>query len=114
MSFLPKNEEQLHRVAILFGLIDPNTGQAFTQFEDRSIPIPLKLTVSRLDGGKETVVYNEEVSKMYNAGAGGTDRGIAGIKLEPALYRVRLETLAAVPELADIPVNFEIGLPGKH
>jgi len=108
--------EQLHRVAILLGLIDPNTGQVFTQLDDRSIPIPLKLTVIRLDGEKETVVYNKEVSKTSSGG--GTNsylpRGIDSIKLEPALYRVRLETLAAVPELADIPVNFEIGLPGKH
>jgi len=39
---------------------------------------------------------------------------IDNIKLDPARYRVRLESLADVRELADVPVNFEIGLPGKH
>ena len=112
LSFLITDDEfKSGRIAGLLGY-----GQQRFGFFRGGIPIPLRLTISRLVDGNEMVVYNEEVQHLLIGGAGNSRffKDIDSVRLEPALYRVRLETLAAVPELADVPVNFEIGLPGKH
>jgi hypothetical protein len=66
--------------------------------------------------GDETLVYEREFHQLFPGGGSNFYIGVPldSIKLEPATYRIRLETLAAIPDLADLPVNFEIGLPGKH
>jgi hypothetical protein len=78
------------------------------------IPIPLRLTISRIEGKNEVIVYNEEFNQLWSLGGSRSSflKSIDQVKLEPALYRVRLETLAAVSELADRPVNFSISVIG--
>lgn len=123
LSFLTKDspEELRQRVAGFLGFREPKNGSTYTDangqivYNRTGIPIPIRLTISRLDGESETVVYNQEFRQLWTLAYGASyDKAIDVIRLEPARYRVRLETLAAVPELADVPVSFEIGLPGKH
>ena len=123
LSFLTKDSpaELRLRVAGLLGFNAPKNGSTYTNENGEivhnrtGIPIPLKLSISRLDGEIETVVYNQEFRQLWTLAYGASyDKAIDKIKLDPAYYRIRLETLAAVPELANAPVSFEIGLPGKH
>lgn len=104
-----------------FGFDDPHTGayqyvNGQYEFFRTGGPIPLRLTVSRINGKDEVIAYDKEFSQLIGFGGNRSSilRTIDKIKLEPGHYRVRLETLASVGDLAAIPVNFRIGLPGKH
>jgi len=119
LSFLVNNDNfgQLSKL-LGFGAT-PNSDGA-SRDDDGSIragiAIPLKLNIARLDGKNEIAVFSKEYNKLAAGGAGDSKlfTSIDHIRLDPGTYRVRLEALTAVPELANVPVNFEIGLPGKH
>ncbi|NKI70726.1 hypothetical protein GN109_14985 [Collimonas pratensis] len=120
LNFQIKNNQE--RIAKLLGLRDPDDGGGYKDADGQfvsirtGIHIPLRLTVSRLDGENEVVVYDENFHQLRSLGGNDSSflRTIDRVKLEPGHYRIRLEALAAVKELAEVPVNFEIGIPGKH
>lgn len=123
LNFLIKdNAEELQRVTTLLGLKDPKNGGTYKDVNGQlveirtGIPIDLRLTISRLDGEGESLVYDKKFHQLWSLGGNNSSilKAIDRVKLEPAHYKVRLESLAVVNELADIPVNFQIGLPGKH
>lgn len=120
LSFLITDDDlKSGHIPRLLGFGTQNDGGAYTDADGSirsGVLIPLKLRISRLEGKNEVTVLTKEYKKLSSSGAGNSRlfTAIDHIKLEPANYKVRLETLAAVPELAGVPVNFEIGLPGKH
>jgi hypothetical protein len=122
LDFHVKNDdpEDLYRIAKILGLNEPDNGGTYKDANGHfiyirtGIAIPLRLTISRVDGNNEAIVYNEEFNQLWSLGGSRIDilKLIVQVKLEPALYRVRLESLGAVNELADTPVNFNIGTLG--
>jgi hypothetical protein len=74
------------------------------------IPIPLRLTVSRIVDKKEEMVYEKDLRQLASWSGSRTQLSklIAYVQLPPAHYRVRLVSLNAVPELAETKVNLRI------
>lgn len=88
------------------------------------IGIRLALEVVGLDEPNKTFLYSKNISarestgagfpKQNRYGAGGYhNRLITYIRLKPGLYKVKIRSLDNVPELAEMPVSFEISYNRK-
>lgn len=103
LDFLIKENdpEDFKRVAKLWG-----------SYADYGIPIsiPLNLTITRINEKNEAVVYSQRLVKLpcWASSQIAISKKIDDIKLAPGHYRVQLETLEAVTEAAETPVNFTI------
>jgi hypothetical protein len=103
------NEEQFQRLAKLWG--GPSSfNRETSEFKPVGTPIPLRLTVSRVVGEKEEIVFDNEFSQLASWAGSRTQLSklITYIKLTPGHYRVHLVALEAVPELAATKVNLRI------
>jgi hypothetical protein len=107
LHFRENNAQDRERVRELAG-----TGQynrAGRQI-NTGLPIPVRLRVSRIGDGVESVVLDgaftdhdlEGFSASYYA------KIITGARLEPGTYRVRIEALQDIPELNDVLVQLDI------
>jgi len=123
LVFLPENERQLHTVKTLLEYSGPNFGRTRvnssgeTEWIRHGIKIPLRLTISREASDGSTVVYVKSFDRLLTTGGGNNgylpNQIDAPIWLDPGTYRIRLETLEAVPELSDVPVVLNITVPGN-
>jgi len=122
LSFMPGNDAQeLQRVATVLGFKAPKNGATYrddqgqVNFVRTGAVIPIRLTISRAEGA-ETLVYDKQFQQLWGFGGNNStlSRAIDFVRLEPGHYRVRVEVIAAVNELASVPVSFNVGLPGKH
>lgn len=81
---------------------------------DDGISIPVKLTISRSTSEGETTLVQKEITdeplESYGAAFSKT---VYGTVLQKGDYRVRIEALEDVPELTDVPVNFDVRIPGN-
>lgn len=83
--------------------------------------MPLHITIYKLDGNNQDIVYDKQFSQYFPSGAFpfeggqfGVNVGIDSVKFYTGQYRVRLETLDdVIPKLANTPVIFQIQLHGK-
>jgi hypothetical protein len=108
------NEEQFQRLAKLWG--GPSSfNRETSEFKPVGIPIPLRLTVSRVVNEREEIVYDKEFSQLASWAGSRTQLSklITYIKLPPGHYRVHLVALDAVPELASTKVNLRILIERK-
>lgn len=90
------------------GRYDPNTHKRL----NNGLPIPLKLQISRLDPSGEISIYDKEIIEEelegYRADGSSFSKIIDIVKLPPGNYRVRVEALRDIPELAATPIQFGI------
>lgn len=79
------------------------------------VSIPLRLTISSIDEKGENPLLEREYveAEMYSYGDDSFDKRIDLIELIPGRYRIRVESLSNVPELAGTPVYFGIGFRRK-
>jgi Domain of unknown function (DUF5625) len=108
------NEEQFQRVAKLWG--GPSSfNRETSEFKPVGIPIPVRLTVSRVTEEKEEIVFDKEFSQLASWAGSRTQLSklITYIKLPPGHYRAHLVALDAVPELAATQVNLRILIEHK-
>ena len=72
------------------------------------IPIPLKLTIDVIDSSGERTLLEKDVLAFgeYCHGINFFDRDYDLIQLSPGLYRVTVQSLKDIPELADTKVIF--------
>lgn len=93
-------------------------GLASSQITDQGagIDIPIRVQISQITNGIDSIFYDKTFGKLYNLSWGEHefDKGIDSVFLDPGKYTVRVALMDAVPELVNVPVTFEIGLPGKH
>jgi hypothetical protein len=70
------------------------------------IPIPLKLTINAIDSSGERTLLEKEVLALGQEGHGINffDRDFDLIQLSPGLYRVTVQSLKDIPELANTKV----------
>ena len=113
--------ESIQEARKLLGTTEIGDGATHkTKFSDfdwirTGIRIPLELTISNGDVENSKILYRATFEKLWTVGYGDSiEKAIDAVKLEPGKYKIQLRVLSAVPELADIPVNFKISLPGKH
>lgn len=81
------------------------------------ISIPLKLKVSVIELSGDRIIYDKEIhdEEMLSAGGMGIEKLIDTIELRPGRYRVSIQSLKDIPELAEIPINFGIyGWPNSN
>jgi hypothetical protein len=81
----------------------------------RTRPIPLRLTVSRLDfNGVLTLVHEGEYAqhRLESHGHGCISTIITSAELAPDYYRVRVEALEEVPALRGVPTRLQLRVPG--
>lgn len=78
------------------------------------ISLPLKLRVSAIESSGERVVYDKEIHEEEALGAGGMgiEKLIDVIDLRPGRYKVSIQSLKDIPELAETPITF--GIYGWH
>lgn len=74
------------------------------------ISIPLKLQVSVIDAAGERIVYDKKVheEEMLSNGGMGIEKLIDSIELKPGRYRISVQSLKDIPELAENPISFGI------
>lgn len=110
MGFKKNDMTDTQRVVKLAGDggYDPKTHKRL----NNGLPIPLKLKISRLKPSGEISIYDKEIIEeeleAYRADAKGLSKKIDRIKLAPGNYRVRVEALRDIPELAATPIQFGI------
>jgi hypothetical protein len=77
--------------------------------------MPVKLTVDRIEPSSITSVLEKEIYDEELEGYGGTifSKTISEVWLDEGDYRIRVESLQDVPELADVPVHFAVQIPGN-
>lgn len=80
------------------------------------ISIPLRLTVSKLNGATETIVYDKSIEQLWWLGGNNSmlSEAIDKIPLPKGKYVVQLNVLQPISELSGVLSDFEIGLPGKN
>jgi len=75
------------------------------------ISIPLRLKVSVIKSSGERIIYGKEIYKEEMIG-GGSGRGftklIDYIELKPGLYKIDIQSMKDIPELAENPITFGI------
>lgn len=78
---------------------------------DTGIPTPLRLKISVIEPAGERLLVDKEISELkFNSfGASFFRKEIDQVELEPGQYRISVESLSNVPELADVKVVFSIG-----
>lgn len=74
------------------------------------ISIPLKLKVSIIDASGERAIYDKEIHEEEVVGGGsmGIEKLIDTIELKSGHYRISIQSLKDIPELAENPINFGI------
>lgn len=79
------------------------------------ISIHVRLKISTIGSSSERVIYDEEIQEeeMYAYGADAYLKKIDHIELRPGLYRIAIESLQDIPELAETPVSLGIGWAPK-
>lgn len=102
--------ERVHRLAGT-GAYDANRRPV-----DTGLAIPVRLIVERIGNDESRVVLDREFSNHERSGYGFDhySKRIIRVPLASGRYRVRIESLADVPELEDIPVRFAVGIPGNE
>lgn len=117
LAFKPKiidsQVEQAYRVTQLLERNHANdqytNAKGVVVYPRHGIRVPLKLTITRLESSKKIQIYDQTFEHLYSPGGGSPSflpSQIDNVVLEPGRYRFRLEALEAVPELADIDVEF--------
>jgi Domain of unknown function (DUF5625) len=108
------NEEQFQRLAKLWGGPSSFDRETF-ELKPVGIPIPVRLSVSRVLGEKEEIVFEKEFSQLASWAGSRTQLSklITYVQLTPGHYRVHLVALEAVPELAATKVNLRILIERK-
>lgn len=108
------NEEDCQRLAKLWGGPSSHDRESF-ELKPVGIPIPLRLTVSRIVEKKEEMVYENDFFQLASWAGSRTQLSklITYIQLPPARYRVHLVALDAVPELAETKINLRILIERK-
>jgi len=112
---------ELHKTQALLGVFDASNGTKVGKNGEliytRAGPLmPIRLTISSIDSSNEKTIYDKQLSQYFPGGGNqyGVHVSIDQVFLKTGHYRIRLETLGnVIPELANIPVIFEIGLHGK-
>jgi hypothetical protein len=74
------------------------------------ISIPLRLKISVIDSSGEKITYDKEMHEEEEQGGGGMgeEKLIDSIELRPGRYRVSIQSLKNIPELAENPIKFGI------
>ncbi len=81
---------------------------------DTGIPIPVKLTVFRQTDDVKSIVLQEEADSEETEGWGAAFyKRVSAGTLRKGDYTIRIESLAEVPELTDVPVRFGVRAPGN-
>jgi len=95
--------------------IDPVSNIRTFHPVDTGLPIPVHLVISRLAGNRAIVVLDLTSADHTLEGWGSSEYSkiIAGITLEPGRYRAHIEALDNVPALQDVPVAFDVHVPGN-
>jgi len=121
--FLNKSGDhtELRRLQTLLGVFDPRNGakrdeHGEFQFTRVGPVMPIRLTIYRLDGPSEKTIFDQQFRQYYPGG--GTQYGVTvsidSVRLRTGHYRIQVEALdRALPELADVPVEFEMKLSAK-
>lgn len=81
------------------------------------ISIPLKLKISVIDASGERIIYDKEIheEEMLGAGSIGIEKLIDVIDLSPGHYKISVQSLKDIPELAESPITFGIfGWPNTN
>ncbi|MDD5300171.1 MAG: DUF5625 family protein [Gallionella sp.] len=88
------------------GVYDPKTNKQ----TNTGMPIPLRLKISRLDPAGEISIYDEEIinEELQSMGPKELEKVAHRIKLPTGNYRVHVEALRDIPELAATPIQFGI------
>jgi hypothetical protein len=112
--FNEKDKKDRERVLKLVGRYERD---ARGKLRQPGITIPLKLTITIIDSSGERLLLQKEVSvgPCYAYGHNDFLRRIDEdqIKMPPGLYRVTVQNLKDIPELADTKVFFTIYNPRK-
>lgn len=108
------NEEQHHRLAKLWGGPSSLNSETF-ELKPVGIPIPVRLSVSRIDGKEELIVYEKDFFQLASWAASRTfvSKRFAVVQLQSGHYRVHLVVLDAVPELAATQITLRILIQRK-
>jgi hypothetical protein len=109
------NEEQLHRLAKLWGGPSSYNRKESLELKPVGIAIPVRLSVSRIDGTEESIVYEKDFFQLASWASSRTELSklIAVVQLQPGHYRVHLVALDAVPELAATQITLRILIQRK-
>lgn len=81
------------------------------------ISIPLKLKITAIDSAGERIVYDKEIheEERISVGQRGFAKLIDSIELNRGLYRINIQSLKDIPELAESPITFGIyGWPNSN
>jgi Domain of unknown function (DUF5625) len=81
------------------------------------VSIPLKLKTSIVESSGERIMYNKEIHEMETIGTSsrGFKKLIDTIELKRGLYRINIQSLKDIPELAESPITFGIyGWPNTN
>jgi hypothetical protein len=108
LIFKQNNVEDRERIRKLAGSggYDPKARKRL----DNGLPIPLRLTITRLDPSGVSPIHDKEIIEEELEGYSATyySKIIDTVRLSPGNYRVRVEALRDIPELAETPINFTI------
>jgi hypothetical protein len=113
LLFNEKDGSDRDRVSKLAGSVGKNivTGKS----TEPGIPISLKVTISVIDSSGVQPFLEKEilVGDLNGYSASYFSREIDSIRLTPGLYRVTIQSLKDIPELANTKVIFAIHNPGQ-
>ena len=113
LFFNEKDGLDLDRVSKLAGSHGKNiaTGKSI----EPGIPIHLKLTIKIIDSSGSKPYLEKEilVGDRISSGINHFSREIDYIQLTPGLYRVKVQSMKDIPELANTKVVFAIYNPGR-
>jgi hypothetical protein len=82
---------------------------------DNGLPIPVRLTVTLLGAGTSRTVLDGVYSshEMEGYGSAYFSKIVARARLEPGRYHARIEALENLPALSDVPIRFDVHVPGN-
>lgn len=77
-------------------------------FRESGTPIPLKMQITKHEISKDVVILEKIYTTVGTSSLGQTsfDRQIDKLDLKAGIYRVRLETMEAFPQLSNTAVDF--------
>ncbi|MCL2789613.1 MAG: DUF5625 family protein [Desulfobulbus sp.] len=97
LSFLYRDQADFARMKKLTG----------DRYVNAGIPIPLSLTIFKLDANGQHLLFTKEISEFPTYAWGGSiDKKIVDVFLETGQYAIRVECLQDIPELQDTKMNF--------
>jgi hypothetical protein len=91
----------------LRGLVGRDSRRAAIRDGNAILPISLHMTLARLGSPAETIIYDRTVADMRGTGFTAKEfvMQIDRVALDPGDYRVNVESLRELPELADVPIS---------